>query len=170
MITKKVITRTAGMHNIIRIVTAAAGKSRTQCRGWQVRVNRRGIRLSDYFADSKYGGRAASLNAAMHFRDSAVKALPTVPRSEIARRKSARNTSGIPGVRRSIQTVRRGENCYEYVVWTASGSPEPGKRKTRHFYVNDTLNEDDAREAAIAQRLRWEKTMERNERRAPRHN
>ena len=66
-------------------------------------------------------------------------------------------------MRRSIQTIRRGERCYEYVVWTASGSPSPGERKTRHFYVNAERNEDDAREAAIAQRLRWEKSMQRAE-------
>ena len=48
------------------------------------------------------------------------------------------------------------------MVWTASGSPRPNARETRDFYVGK-MSEDDAREAAIAQRLRWEQQMERAE-------
>jgi hypothetical protein len=127
-----------------------------------VRIVRRGIRVTEFFSDKKYGGKAGALSEAIHFRDTKVRELKPVPRSEIARRKTARNTSGIPGVRRRVKPLKRGEKVFEYVVWTATGSPEPGKRKTRDFYVS-RLGDDDAREAAIAQRLAWEKEMERNE-------
>ena len=133
--------------------------------GWNVRIIRRGIRITEFFSDKKYGGNAGALSEAMHFRDEKSRELQPLSRVELARRKTARNTSGIPGVRRRAKPVKRGEKVFEYVVWTASGSPAPGVRKTRDFYVSK-LGEDDAREAAIAQRLRWEQEMERNEKKA----
>lgn len=151
--------RPASYRCITRIVEPEKGT-----RGWEVRVIRRGIAINEYFADRRFGGKAGALSEAMHFRDGIVSELKPIPRSELARRKIARNTSGIPGVRRGIQKVRRGENVYKYIIWTASGSPSPRQRKTRHFYVTEKVSEDDAREAAIAQRLRWEKEMERRER------
>ena len=151
--------RTDGMRCITRIDTHGAKKSH----GWEVRVVRRGIALMEYFADGKFGGKAGALSEAMHWRDDAVKNLRPIPRSELARRVTARNTSGIPGVRRRVKPAKRPDGSrIEYVVWTATGSPRPNQRKTRDFYVSK-LGEDDAREAAIAQRLRWEQAMENAE-------
>jgi len=142
---------------ITRVVEPA---KRTQ--GWNVRIIRRGIRVTEFFSDKKHGGKTGALSEAMHFRDEKERELKPILRSELARRKTVRNTSGIPGVRRRIKPQKKGEKVFEYVVWTATGSPEPGRRKTRDFYVGK-MSEDDAREAAIAQRLRWEQQMERNE-------
>ena len=152
--------RTEAHRCITRIVTHGAKKSR----GWEVRVVRRGIAIMEYFADRKFGGKAGALSEAMHFRDKTVRELRPLPRSELARRLTKRNTSGIAGVRRHMKPVKRGEKVFEYAVWSASGTPLPGQRKVRDFYVSK-LGEDDAREAAISQRLRWEKQMERYERR-----
>ena len=163
---KTTITRTtterSEAHRCITRITINHPK---RTRGWQVRVFRRGIRISEFFSDAKHGGRAGALSEAMHFRDAVVRELKPLPASSVARSVSSRNTSGIPGVRRAIQKIRRGERVHTYVVWTAAGSPSPHNRKTRHFYVTDKCNEAEAREAAIAQRLRWEKEMIRNERR-----
>ena len=158
-----IFTRTEGMRCITRIVTHGAKKNR----GWEVRVVRRGIALMEYFADKKFGGKAGALSEAMHWRDDAVKNLQPIPRSELARRLTARNTSGIPGVRRRVKPQKtRDGKVIAYEVWTATGSPQPGQRKTRDFYISK-LGEDDAREAAIAQRLRWEQAMERYEQKHP---
>ena len=159
--TRLVPTRTEAHRCITRIITREPKVSR----GWEVRVVRRGIAIMEYFADRKYGGKVGALSEAMHFRDKTVRELRPIPRSELARRVTKRNTSGIPGVRRRIKPLKKGGKVFEYVVWSASGSPQPGKRKVRDFYVGK-LSEDDAREAAIAQRLRWEKAMERNEHKA----
>lgn len=151
--------RTEDLRCITRIVTHGAKKSR----GWEVRVIRRGIALTEYFADRKFGGKAGALSEAMHWRDAAAKKLRPIPRSELARRITARNTSGIPGVRRRVKPVKKRDGkTFDYEVWTATGSPRPNERKTRDFYVSK-LGEDDAREAAIAQRLRWEQQMEQAE-------
>ena len=155
--------RTEGLRCITRIDTH--GKKISH--GWEVRVVRRGIALMEYFADAKFGGKAGALSEAMHWRDDAVKNLRPIPRSELARRVTARNTSGIPGVRRRVKPAKRPDGTLiEYVVWTATGSPRPNQRKTRDFYVSK-LGKDDAREAAIAQRLRWEQQMESAERQHP---
>ena len=153
--------RTEKMRCILRIDILAPKKTH----GWQVRVERRGIQINEFFADAKFGGRAGSLSEAMHFRDATVKTLRPYSRAELARRKTERNTSGIPGVRRRVKPAKRGGKVHEYIVWSASGSPAPNQRKTRDFYVSQ-FGEDRAREKAIAQRLRWEQAMERNERRA----
>ncbi len=134
--------------------------------GWNVRIIRRGIRITEFFSDKKYGGKAGALSQAMHFRDEKARELQPLSRSELARRKTTRNTSGIPGVRRGEKKIKRGEKIFTYAVWTASGSPAPGKRKVKDFYISK-LGEDDAREAAIAQRLKWEKEMASNEAKAP---
>jgi hypothetical protein len=155
--------RTEGLRCITRIDTRGKKKSR----GWEVRDVRRGIALMEYFADAKFGGRAGALSEAMHYRDRVVKELLPYSRSELARRVTARNTSGIPGVRRRIKPVKKpGGKVLEYIVWTASGSPRPRQRKTRDFYVTK-LGEDDAREAAIEQRLRWEQQMTNYEKDQP---
>ena len=153
-----VMTRTEHMRCITRISVSKPKKTH----GWQVRVIRRGIAINEFFSDAKFGGRAGALSEAMHFRDATVRDLRPYSRSELARRRTARNTSGIPGVRRRNKPVKRGEKVFQYVVWTASGSPRPNKRRTRDFYVG-RLSEDEARERAIAQRLRWEEQMARNE-------
>ena len=153
--------RSASLRCITRVVVHAPKKTR----GWNVRVFRRGVKLGKFFSDAKYGGRAGALSEAMHFRDEAEKKLPLLAPSIAVGRLTKRNTSGIPGVRRGSHTVRRGARVHTYVVWTASGSPALGKRKVRHFYVNKNHTEEAAREAAIAQRLRWEKTMLRRQQR-----
>ncbi len=128
--------------------------------GWNVRVIRRGIAITEFFADAKHGGTTKALRKAIRFRDRTTKDLQPYSRLELARRKTARNTSGIPGVRRRIKPAKKPDgNVVEYIVWTASATPLPGQRQTRDFYVSK-LGEDDAREAAIAQRLRWERQME----------
>ncbi len=157
------MTRTENMRCILRISINAGPEGAKKTRGWQVRVTRRGIAINEFFSDAKFGGRAGSLSEAMHFRDQTVRELRPYSRSELARRKTARNTSGIPGVRRRIKPVKRGGKVFEYIVWSASGSPRPNERRTRDFYVKK-LGEDEAREKAIAQRLRWEEQMERYER------
>lgn len=149
---------------VLRCITRVVDPAK-RMRGWNVRVIRRGIRITEFFPDKRFGGKAGALSEAIHFRDIKTRELKPIPRSELARRITARNTSGIPGVHRRQKPLKRGGKVFEYVVWTATGSPEPGRRKTRDFYVGK-LSEDDAREAAIAQRLRWEQQMERNERKA----
>ena len=153
------MTRTENMRCILRISINSGPNGAKKTRGWQVRVTRRGIAINELFSDSKFGGRAGALSEAMHFRDKTVRDLRPYSRSELARRRTARNTSGIPGVRRRIKPVKRAGKVFEYAVWSASGSPRPNERRTRDFYVKK-LGEDEAREKAIAQRLRWEQQME----------
>jgi len=153
------------MRCIMRIgISPNPETGRRRTRGWQVRVIRRGIAINEFFSDAKFGGRAGALSEAMFFRDRVMAELTIIPRSEIARRRTPRNTSGIVGVRHHLKPVKKADGkIYEYEVWTAAGSPEPGKRKVRSFYVSK-LGADEAREAAIAQRMRWEKQMARVER------
>jgi hypothetical protein len=148
-----------------RCITRVVINGPKKTRGWNVRISRHGQRIAKFFSDSKYGGRAGALSEAMHFRDKTEKNLPArlvrKPPGEVTNR----NTSGIVGVGKGTQTVRRGGRVHTYVVWTASGMLASGKRKVRHFYVNQNRTEEAAREAAIAQRLRWEALTLRRQKR-----
>jgi hypothetical protein len=156
---RRTTARLEKLRCITRIETDGAKKSR----GWEVRVVRRGIAMMEYFADGKFGGKEGALSEAMLWRDRIAEELRPFPRSELARRRTARNTSGIPGVRRRVKPVKKADgSIFNYEVWTATGSPLPNQRKTRDFYISK-LGEDDAREAAIEQRLQWEQQMERAE-------
>ena len=115
--------RTEGFRCITRIATHGAKKSL----GWEVRVVRRGITLSEYFADGKFGGKAGALSEAMHWRDDAVKKLRPYTRSELARRVTARNTSGIPGVRRRVKPVKKRTARF---CRTSSGRPPEVRVRT----------------------------------------
>lgn len=149
--------RTEGMRCISRVVIPDR-----HTRGWQVRVIRRGISINEFFSDRAFGGKAGALSEAMHFRDDIVRDLKPIPRSELARRLSPRNTSGIVGVRRTVKRTTHGGKVFEHEVWEASGTPQPGKRRLKVFSVA-RLGEDLAREAAITQRLRWESQMDRHD-------
>ena len=151
---------------IYRCISRVVINEPKRTRGWQVRVIRRGIAINEFFSDTKYGGKLGSLSEAVHFRDQKSRELRPIPRSEIARRRTVRNTSGIPGVRRVIVKSKRGLKLFESEMWEASGSPQPNKRKTRRFSVKK-MGEDSAREAAIAQRLSWEQQMANYERKNP---
>lgn len=84
--------------------------------GWQVRVQWKGKRLpSKFFSDRVYGGQAASLQAAIEYRDQ-LEASVKKPRTErTVQSLFKRNTSGAPGV---------------YLSWRTENGP--GRTRTRH--------------------------------------
>ena len=98
--------------------------------GWQVRLQRRGVKYAKFFADSLHGGAQASFEKARAWRDTLLHSLA----EDSARvcRPSVRNRSGVVGV--SKVTVL-GPNGVEYVFWQATWSPVPGQRRTVKFSV-----------------------------------
>ena len=145
--------------NLYRCITRIVINEPRRTRGWMVRFKRRGIAINEFYSDSKFGGKLGALSEAVHFRDKTARELRPMSRSELARRRTARNSSGIPGVRRVVVKTTKEGKLFETEAWEASGSPQPNNRKSRRFSVKK-LGEDGAREAAISQRLRWEKQME----------
>jgi hypothetical protein len=119
--------------------------------------------LSDFFSDGKLGGKRRALSAAIAQRDEWLAVSPAISRIERARQPMRTNTSGIPGVRHRMKTSYRDGRTFCYAVWTASGTPEPGVRRTKDFLVS-RYGADDAREKAIAQRRAWELQMQRYDR------
>lgn len=125
--------------------------------GWEVRVTRRGVAHAKFFADRGYGGKRKALAAAKEERDRIISENPGYTRRELARKIRASNTSGMTGVVHRVVRVRRNRKVHEYEAWVATGSPEPGVRKTKVFYVKKWG--DKARDLAIKQRRRWEREM-----------
>ena len=102
--------------------------------GWQVRLQRNGVRYGRFFADLTWGGRNRALQRARQFRDriiaSADRSASTSIRIQSVR--TERNTSGVVGVSRVTNT---GANGVRYHFWQASWSPETGARRSVRFSI-----------------------------------
>ena len=127
--------------NISRTETkSAAGKVYG---GWQVRLQRRGRATTKYFSDNQFGGQRKALLAAKQYRDSLEQVSAKYSVSELARKPSVRNRSGIVGVRRHKQVDHRGDFEFHYWFWVAQWTDGHGRRRTRSFAV-DAFGEDEA--------------------------
>jgi hypothetical protein len=118
--------RPADNYAIARIDLAGAGTH-----GWQVRLQRRGVKYAKFFGDRAHGGQAAGLQAALRWRNELLARFESEESARVCRR-SARNRSGVVGVSRVTVT---GPNGVEYLFWQATWSPSPGKRRTVKFSV-----------------------------------
>ncbi|MCB1232655.1 MAG: hypothetical protein KDN19_20580 [Verrucomicrobiae bacterium] len=106
----------------------------SQTHGWQVRLQRNGVRFTRFFADESWGGRKAALERARQFRD---RLLNRLERRDSGKARShsipaSRNRSGVVGVARVINI---GANGIEYASWQATWSPSAGARRRVRFSV-----------------------------------
>ena len=105
--------------------------------GWQVRLQRKGVRYGRFFSDSAWGGERTALVKARQFRD---RILAHVERQNEERAASvrshrapaSRNQSGVVGVTRIVQRSSKG---VEYHFWQASWTTAEGDRKTVRYSV-----------------------------------
>ena len=98
--------------------------------GWQVRLQRRGVKYAKYFGDRVYGSHQNAFLAAKEWRDLLLKKIKEGEKARICTR-SSRNRSGVVGV--SQVTVLT--NGAEYRFWQATWSPSPGRRRCVKFSV-----------------------------------
>ncbi len=127
--------------------------------GWEIRVRRRDKNYNEFFSDSIYGGIKDAFEAAKEQLAEINKLITPYKRRENAIRITARNKSGIVGVRRGKSVTKRNGKVWTTDAWFASGSPMPGKEKLRRFSVK-RWGEEGAKEKAIAQRKQWEREMD----------
>jgi len=95
--------------NVVRIDIDRGNRS---SHGWQVRMQRRGQVYTQYFSDSRLGGRRSALKAAQYWRDQTSREAPS---AEDPREKSkvSRSQFGIPGMR--VFLARVGDNYVPYL-------------------------------------------------------
>jgi len=105
--------------------------------GWQVRLQRRGVKYAKFFSDRKSECPDEALFKARKWRDELIE---EVTREEQARicRTSKRNSSGVVGVSK-IKVLAANGTIYEF--WQATWSTEPGMRRTVKFSVKRHGNE-----------------------------
>jgi len=117
--------------------------------GWQVRLQRRGIKYAKFFSDSSYGSHEASLTIARKWRDQLVTELQLQAKNK-ARicTRSTRNSSGVVGVSKISVTASNGA---VYHFWQATWSPRPGKRCCVKFSIK-RYGESEAFELAVQAR------------------
>lgn len=97
--------------------------------GFQVRLQRRGIKYGKFFADGTHGHPQRALDAARAWRDQLIEKL-----SDQARicERSQRNSSGVVGVSK-ITVLAANGNSYHF--WQATWSPTPGQRRCVKFSI-----------------------------------
>ncbi|MGC4015277.1 MAG: AP2 domain-containing protein [Luteolibacter sp.] len=100
--------------------------------GWQVRLQRGGIKFARYFADRAAGGPQASFEQACIWRDELLERFAREAAQARVCRTSSRNSSGVVGVSRIAIAVSNGT---VYYFWQASWSPAPGTRRSIRFSV-----------------------------------
>ena len=118
--------------------------------GWQVRLQRRGIKYAKFFSDSSYNNPHQALAHAQAYRDQLIAELEEQAKNQ-ARicTRSTRNSSGVVGVSKISVTAANGAT---YHFWQATWSPEPGKRCCVKFSIR-RYGENEAFELAVQARM-----------------
>ena len=99
-------------------------------RGWMVRVTRRGRRVSEYVADSRYGGKETALRHALERRDAIESRLPPAVK---LKRRYALNKTGVVGVSLEVQRMPTGHVVRYY---TATWTELTGEKKRLRFLIS----------------------------------
>lgn len=116
--------------------------------GWQVRLQRRGIKYAKFFSDARHGDTYASLSAAQSWRNHLIQRLECDDQARICQ-PSHRNSSGVVGVSKISVT---GPNGVKYEFWQATWSPESGKRQCIKFSIK-RYGDSTAFELAVKARM-----------------
>lgn len=99
--------------------------------GWQVRLQRRGVKYAKYFSDRLHGGSRGAFMYAKQWRDRLLRRLESEESVRICRH-STRNSSGVVGVSKVTVVAPNGA---KYQFWQATWSPESGQRRCVKFSV-----------------------------------
>lgn len=113
--------------------------------GWQVRLQRRGVKYAKYFGDRIYGDSERSLQAARQWRDELISQMNERDLARTCSR-SARNRSGVIGVSK-VSVITNGSS---YEFWQATWSPETGRRRCVKFSIRRYGEQEAFRLAVIA--------------------
>ena len=97
--------------------------------GFQVRLQRRGIKYGKFFADRVHGKPDFALSAARDWRDALLENI--ADRARVCER-SQRNSSGVVGVSKITVIASNGNSYY---FWQAPWSPAPGQRRCVKFSI-----------------------------------
>jgi hypothetical protein len=116
--------------------------------GWQVRLQRRGVRYAKYFSDRGFGGSREAYDEALRWRDRVLRQFEEDESIRVCRR-SPRNQSGVVGVSK-VRVVAANGTQYEF--WQATWSPAIGKRRCVKFSVMRYGNDEAFRLAVSARK------------------
>ena len=116
----------ASIPGISRLEQDASGT-----RGWQVRLQRRGVRIARFFSDARWGSTEAALRRAIDFRDR-VLARRSETTIRVQETLTQRNQSGVVGVSRIDNLSSNGTR---YTSWQATWSEPDGTRRRVRFSV-----------------------------------
>jgi len=119
-------SRTNSQYAITRIDLPNAGTF-----GWQVRLQRRGVKYGKFFADRAYGSPGNSFIEAKNWRDALLEKLKSHTQARVCE-SSQRNSSGVVGVSK-ITVVSSNGTAYQF--WQATWSPAPGQRQCIKFSI-----------------------------------
>ncbi len=97
--------------------------------GWQVRLQRRGIKYGKFFADRSHGHPERALLVARQWRNDLLNRLTN--RARVCEC-SPRNSSGVVGVSK-ITVISSNGNSYHF--WQATWSPTLGQRRCVKFSI-----------------------------------
>ena len=124
---------------------------KNRANGWQVRLQRRGVKFSRFYKDSDYKSRDTALKSARRFYNQLCKEHPKLTPQEHAERETVR-TGEIIGVRRLLKIDKRWSEEHIYEVWEAKWSHKKYQRRVKTFSI-ERYGEEEAKRLAIEARL-----------------
>lgn len=128
-------THSVAQHRLHHIHRIDHAPKRTHA--WLVQVQCRGEITIRSFADGRYGGKRAALQAAIRFRDAALNGARDKGYQLWRRnRKRRNNTSGMVEVGRYVTRERGRQGIIERISWQAFWDGPDGRRHSRKFSVN----------------------------------
>ena len=118
------------LHHVTRIDIHPSEEhpGRHPTHGWQVRARRDGERQSKFFADARYDGSEAALDAALEYRDRLLASIPDAPTKP---RKAWSNT-GVVGLSLREKESATASKLYVQLNWVNAD----GKRKSGSYSVD----------------------------------
>ena len=124
---------------------------KNRANGWQVRLQRRGVKFSRFYKDSDYKSKDTALKSARRFYNQLCKEHPKLTPQEHAERETVR-TGKIIGVRRLLKIDKRWSEEHIYEVWEAKWSHKKYQRRVKTFSI-ERYGEEEAKRLAIEARL-----------------
>ena len=102
-----------------------------QTHGWQVRMQRQGLKYAKFFSDGNHGSPQHALAAALIWRDQLLEEIAKLAQTRVCQ-KSPRNRSGVVGVSK-VRVISSTGTVYHF--WQATWSISPGKRGRIKFSI-----------------------------------
>ncbi|MFB9240642.1 AP2 domain-containing protein [Massilia antarctica] len=119
----------------------------------QVTLHRNGEQFDKRFFEADCGGEQQALRVAQAWRDRIIEQHPPMTLAKFCTIVRKNNTSGVPGVSRTIKRHRNQQGAVKERIYWVARTPMPGGTSPARSFSVKTFGEDEAKRLAVAARM-----------------